>query len=177
MNDKPSEPIKDRQTVTPDFNPVGQSIQGLVVRRLPPVEDERGEIVEVFRGSWGVSPDPLVYVYQISIRPGRIKGWVVHRLQEDRIFISRGVMRWAFFDDRAESPTHRLVNEFTFSERNRALFVIPRGVFHAVQNIGDTEAVFINMPTRAYDHANPDKFRLPIENDRIPFVFNDGRGW
>jgi hypothetical protein len=37
--------------------------------------------------------DALVYVYQVSVRPGAIKGWVVHEKQDDRIFISRGVFR------------------------------------------------------------------------------------
>jgi len=177
MGDKIVEPVKDRATVTADFRPLGDMIQGLIVRRLPPVEDERGEIVEIFRESWGFHPDPLVYLYQVSVRPGLVKGWVVHRKQEDRIFISRGVMRWAFFDDRADSATHGLLNHYVFSERNRALFVIPRGVYHAVENIGQAEAVFVNLPTRAYDHADPDKFRLPIKNDRIPFDFSEGRGW
>lgn len=37
-------------------------------------------------------------------------------------------------------------------ERNRAMLIIPRGVYHAVQNVGGTDAYFINLPTRAYDH-------------------------
>ena len=55
--------------------------------------------------------------------------------------------------------------------------MIPKGVFHAVQNLGQTEAVFINLPTRAYNHEDPDKYRLPLKNDLIPFSFDDGRGW
>jgi hypothetical protein len=35
----------------------------------------------------------------------------------------------------------------------RTLFNIPIGVFHAVKNMAYTEAVFINMPTRPYNHA------------------------
>ena len=55
-----------------------------------------------------------------------------------------------------------------FSEKNRALLVIPRGVYHAVQNIGITDAIFVNMPTRPYDHEDPDKFRLPLKNSLHP---------
>jgi len=62
------------------------------------------------------------------------------------------------------------------SERNRALVVFPQGVYHAIQNIGESEATFVNMPTRAYDHADPDKYRLPIRNDLIPYAFDDGPG-
>jgi hypothetical protein len=60
----------------------------------------------------------------------------------------------------------------TFSERSRHLFTIPLGVWHAVQNTGVGDATFMNMPDRAYDHAAPDKFRLPLKNDLIPFDFS-----
>lgn len=172
-----AEPIKDPQTVTPEGEPVERRIEGVVVRPAPPHEDKRGEIVEIFNPAWGVHPDPLVYLYQISLRPGAVKGWIVHRHQDDRIFHSSGVVRWALFDARPDSATHRQLNVLTFSERSRALLVIPRGVFHAVENIGTVEAVFVNLPTAPYNHADPDKYRLPLKNDLIPFAFDDGRGW
>ena len=31
--------------------------------------------------------------------------------------------------------------------------------------------------TRPYDHAHPDKYRLPIDTDRIPHKFGRGAGW
>jgi len=171
------EPLKDKQMVTADGESVLPRIHGVVIRRALPIEDKRGEIVEMYRPSWGLHPDPLVYIYQISLRVGAVKGWVAHKRQEDRIFMSQGVVRWALFDDRQDSPTHKLLNTLTFSERNRTLLIIPRGVYHAVQNIGAVEAVFINMPSRAYDHADPDKYRLPTKNALIPFAFDDGPGW
>ena len=65
----------------------------------------RGEVTEVYRPAWGVHPDPLVYVYQTTLRPGAIKGWVVHEQQDDRLFLNLGVMRWVLYDARAGSPT------------------------------------------------------------------------
>lgn len=171
------QPVKDRQTVDPAGEPVEPLIAGVVVRPARPIEDKRGEIVEIFNPAWGLHSDALVYVYQVSLRPGAIKGWVVHRLQDDRIFISRGTMRWALFDARPESATRGRLNLLTFSDRSRALMTIPGGVFHAVENVGSCEAVFINLPTKPYDHANPDKYRLPLKNDLIPFAFDDPRGW
>ena len=170
-------PVKDRQTATPEGGLVRPLIDGVVVRPAQTIVDRRGEIVEVYRPSWGLHPDPLVFVYQVLIRPGAIKGWVVHEQQDDRLFMSTGVLRWALYDARADSPTQGLVNDFVFSDRNRGLLVIPRGVYHAVRNIGAVDALFVNMPTRPYDHADPDKFRIPVKNDVIPFSFDDGPGW
>jgi dTDP-4-dehydrorhamnose 3,5-epimerase len=97
--------------------------------------------------------------------------------QDDRLFVSQGTIRFGLYDDRPESPTHKMLNIFTVSERNRALIVIPRRVYHGLQNVGNTEAVFINMPSRPYNHVDPDKYRLPLKNDLIPFAFDDDIGW
>jgi dTDP-4-dehydrorhamnose 3,5-epimerase len=165
--------VKDRQSVTAEGQSTGQLIEGVSVTRLSPREDERGEVCEIYNPAWGVHPAPLVYVYQATLRRGQIRGWVVHREQDDRLFINFGSVRIALYDDR-DSPTYRLLNVFTVTERNRALVVIPSFVFHALQNVGETEAAFVNMPTKPYDHVNPDKYRLPLKNDLIPFSFDDG---
>lgn len=170
-------PKKDKQTVTADGRPVEPRIEGLIVNSRPLIADKRGEIIEIYNPAWGLHPAPLVYVYQSTVRPRAIKGWVMHQHQDDRVFISSGVMRWVFFDNRPTSPTYKLLNQFVFSDRNRTLVITPAGVFHAVQNIGQVEAVFINMPTRPYLHTDPDKFRLPLKNDLIPFDFSDPPGW
>lgn len=168
-------PVKDEPTVTPEGDSLQRRIEGVKVRYQRPIEDARGEVTEVYSESWGLHEDPLVYVYQVSVRPGMIKGWVVHERQDDRIFHILGTVRWVLYDDREGSPTKGLINEFVFSEKNRAVLITPRGVYHAVQNIGTIDAVFVNMPTRAYEHGDPDKFRLPLKNSLIPFTFDDPR--
>lgn len=168
---------KDTQTVTPDGRRVAKLIAGVSVRQAITHEDERGELCEIYDPAWGVLDAPLVYVYQTSIRPGRLKGWVFHKQQTDRLFASMGVLKIVLFDLRDDSPTKDLLNEIFLSERNRGLLVIPPYVAHAVQNVGDTEAVFINMPTRPYNHTDPDKFRISFESGRIPYSFDRGLGW
>ena len=34
--------------------------------------------------------------------------------------------------------------------------------------VGDVDAYFVNVPTRPYDHARPDKRRLPLDTPLIP---------
>jgi dTDP-4-dehydrorhamnose 3,5-epimerase len=57
------------------------------------------------------------------------------------------------------------------------LVIIPHGVFHAVQNVGNSDALFFNLPTRPYNHAAPDKYRLPLDPDQIPYRFDSSLGW
>jgi dTDP-4-dehydrorhamnose 3,5-epimerase len=144
---------------------------------LNTIVDERGEIFELYDTAWGVMAAPMVYAYHITIRPGKVKGWVYHELQEDRLIPVSGVVRVVLYDMRDESPTRGLVQEINISERNRALVVIPRRVVHAVQNIGAGDATFVNLPTRAYDHVNPDKYRIDMKSGRIPYEFDRGIGW
>ena len=134
--------------------------------------DARGELIEIYNNDWNYHPEPLVYAYSVVMSPGSIRAWVYHEHQNDRIFVLSGVMQWGFYDDREESPTFKMLNVMTFSERHRVLFTIPSGVYHGVKNIHSTESVTINMPSRPYNHANPDKFRLPVKNDLIPFDFS-----
>jgi dTDP-4-dehydrorhamnose 3,5-epimerase len=173
----PLQPIQDRQTVTAEGDRLEPLIDGVVIRRLTPHEDKRGELVELYRHEWPVHEDPLVYAYFVTLRPGAIRGWAMHKLQDDRIAVVSGFVRWVLYDNRPESPTYRGLNVLTISERNRTLFTIPKFVIHACQNIGTVEAAFINFPTRPYDHANPDKYRIAHDGGLVPFRFDDAPGW
>lgn len=162
---------RDVQTVTPDGMSVKQTIEGVNVRYAVTQVDERGTLIEVYHPAWSFHPAPLVYVYNFTIRPGAVRGWVVHREQDDRIMLLTGTVKIVLYDSRPDSPTCGMVNEVFFSEHNRGLIVFPIGVCHAIQNVGLTDAMLLNMPTRPYRHENPDKYRLPLDTDLIPYLF------
>ena len=170
-------PKKDVQTVTADGRPVSKLIDGVVLQSSVTHLDDRGTLCEIYSPHRPPHPAPIVYVYQFTIRPGKIKGWHIHHLHDDRIFISRGEVRVVLYDNRPASPTFRLVNEIHRTEHDRTLMVIPAHVFHAHENIGATDALFISMPTRPYQHEDPDVYRLPIDTDQIPYKFEKRRGW
>lgn len=106
-----------------------------------------------------------------------IKGWGVHKRHEDRYFILFGELEVVLFDDRPDSPTRGLVSKVMLTEYRRRLMNIPAGVWHADHNIGNKDAVVINFPTIQYDHTSPDKYRLPLDTDQIPYKFHNPRGW
>ncbi len=166
-----SAPTPEKQKVTPEGKSVVPFIDGVILRPLITHSDERGELTELYRESWGVHPDPLVYVKHITVRPGKIKGWAKHQYQDDRYAVLYGTMQVVLYDDRPDSPTHGLINEFFLGTINRSLLLIPRMVYHADRNVGTTDAIFINMPNKLYDHVKPDKLRLPLDNDLIPYTW------
>src|SRR5437588_6044092 len=157
-------PRQDVETVKPDGQPVTKLIDGVVIRYATTQIDDRGTLCEILRPDWGFHPAPFTYVYQFTIRPGKVKGWHQHHQHDDRIFLSQGAAKVVLYDPRPESPTYRMVNEICRSELHRSIMVIPQFVWHAHQNIGTNDALFISMPTRAYDHSSPAVYRLPLEN-------------
>ena len=124
-------------------------IEGVVIRLAKTLIDERGELCEIYNTAWGIVDAPLVYVYQAVLRPGKIKGWVYHELQTDRLFVSLGFLKIVLFDMRQDSPTSGMINEVHLSERNRGLLIIPSMVAHAVQNIGNTDGLYREPPKPA----------------------------
>jgi dTDP-4-dehydrorhamnose 3,5-epimerase len=167
---------RDPQTVTPEGKSLKRLIDGVKLRPAITHPDDRGSLCEIFSSQWAIDDGPVCYVYMAMLRPHKIKGWVVHREQDDRLFVTHGTVRFVLYDDRPESPTHKMISELFIGEQNRTLVCVPKGVYHALQNVGDTDATFINVPTKPYNHANPDKFRLPLVNDLIPYRFDDRQG-
>ncbi|HKG36085.1 MAG TPA: hypothetical protein VKA89_06565 [Solirubrobacterales bacterium] len=162
----------DSQIATPDGGPIRDLIDGVLVREARTIPDDRGTVCVMFDPRWGFTEEPLAYTYQVTIRPGAVKGWIRHATYDDRLFLSRGSFKWVLFDDREASPTNGRLNELYFDAHHRSLLRIPRGVWHAVQNIGIEDTLMVNHPTRAYDYESPDKTRLPLDTERIPYRFD-----
>jgi dTDP-4-dehydrorhamnose 3,5-epimerase len=171
------QPVKDKPTVTASGERLDTYIDGVRFRPSPVHLDDRGELCEIFSSAWGLQPDSVPHAYSVMIRPGRVKGWTKHLLQEDRHFPIVGAVMYVLYDDRRESPTHKKLQWITVGDRRRGLLIIPAGVYHAVQNVGVGEAFLVNLPSKPYDHANPDKYRLPLHNDLIPYDFKEAHGW
>jgi dTDP-4-dehydrorhamnose 3,5-epimerase len=161
--------LKDGASVAPNGERLEELIQGVEVRRARTHADERGTLCEIFDPRWGFTDEPLVYAYFVTLRPGKVRGWVVHLEQSDRLFLHSGVLQIVVYDARTESDSFGRLNVFHFGEHDRALVSIPPGVYHAVKNVGDREGAFVNLPSQPYQHDDPDKYRLPLENDVIPY--------
>jgi dTDP-4-dehydrorhamnose 3,5-epimerase len=165
------EPVADVPTVTRDGLRLAPTIDGVTVRSATVHSDDRGALTEIFNPAWDPDGDPLVYIYQATVRPGKVKGWVVHFEQEDRLFFDDGAAKIVLYDARVGSPTKGMINELYLGTANRGLVRIPPGVFHAVANVGEHELRFVNLPTQPYRHDRPDKARLPEGSEAIPYRF------
>jgi len=136
-------------------------IEGVVFRPVRPVPHEDGHVTEVARASWGELAHPVVQVHLTTTFPGRIRAWGLHQASTDRLFVVSGLVKIVVYDGRNDSPTLGRVNEFTVSEKNPGLLIIPPNLYHGWKNIGTWEAIIINMSTSMYTYDAPDALDLP----------------
>jgi dTDP-4-dehydrorhamnose 3,5-epimerase len=146
-------------------------IEGVKLISLSLGKDDRGELNELLT-TRDSDIEPIVHVYQVHCAPHSVRGWVYHKHQTDRLAYTIGAFRVVLYDLRRDSPSFGMLDVFDLGRNNRAVLFIPPFVVHGVQNLGDQEASFVNMPTRAYDPAAPDKSRVRIDHPGIPYRFN-----
>ncbi len=143
-------------------------IDGVVVKKLRVVPDERGHLMEMLRSDDEVF-EKFGQVYLTTIYPGIIKGWHMHARQDDNVVCVRGMIKLVLYDAREDSATRGEVSELFPGENNPVLVHIPRGVYHGWKCISEHEAYVVNVPNELYDYDEPDELRLPYDTDEIPY--------
>jgi dTDP-4-dehydrorhamnose 3,5-epimerase len=147
---------------------VKQWIDGVKVKHLRVIPDERGRLMEILRRD-----DDLFLnfgqAYVTTAYPGVVKGWHYHKKQADNMTVVRGMMKLVLYDSREHSPTYKLINEIFFGEHQPLLVQIPPFVFHGFKTISEYEALVINIPTEPYQYDNPDEFRVSPHDNTIPY--------
>ena len=143
-------------------------IEGVKIKKLKVIPDERGRLMEMLR-----SDDDLFIkfgqVYLTTAYPGVVKGWHYHKKQTDTMVVVKGMMKIVLYDNREGSATMGEINEFFMGIHNPLLLQIPPLLLHGFKCISDEEAMVINCPTETYDYEKPDEFRLDPHQNEIPY--------
>src|SRR3989449_5610668 len=143
-------------------------IQGVVVRPLKQIHDERGYLMEMLRTDWPAFVR-FAQSYVTIGYPGIVKGWHYHKKQTDHFVVVRGTAKVVCYDNRDRSPTKSKVNEFFPGERNAMLIKIPPYVIHGFKAVGPEPVYLVNFPTELYNYKEPDEFRIPFDSKDIPY--------
>jgi dTDP-4-dehydrorhamnose 3,5-epimerase len=143
-------------------------IDGVTIKNLKVIPDERGRLMEILRNDDAMF-EKFGQVYMTTAFPGVVKGWHFHKKQSDNMAVVRGTMKIVLYDSREGSPTFGEVNEFFAGVHNPILVHIPPYVYHGFKCVSQEEAIVVNTPTETYNYDDPDEFRVhPHEND-IPY--------
>ncbi len=145
-----------------------RNIEGVIVKRLVRHCDERGYLLEVLRDDDGLLERFGQTTFTIAY-PGVIKAFHWHRKQHDLWFMAMGEAKVVLHDLREDSPTYRRTQVVFAGEHQPLLIVIPPGVAHGYQVLGDRPAGLFYHTTRSYDMSDPDEERIPYDDPFIGF--------
>ncbi|MBN2251905.1 MAG: dTDP-4-dehydrorhamnose 3,5-epimerase family protein [Candidatus Altiarchaeota archaeon] len=143
-------------------------INGVVIKPLKKIPDERGAIMHMLRRD-----DPLFEefgeIYFSVIFPGAIKAWHLHKKMTLNYAVVSGNIKLVLCDQREDSPTKEELQEIFIGEDNYCLVKIPPGIVNGFKAVGDRKAIVANCATLPHD---------PEEIIRIdPFDKKIGYDW
>ncbi|MBI4565164.1 MAG: dTDP-4-dehydrorhamnose 3,5-epimerase family protein [Planctomycetes bacterium] len=151
-------------------------IEGVKVKPLKPIADERGHLMELVRRDDSMFLK-FGQVYMTTAYPGVVKGWHYHKIQVDNFSCVRGQIKLALYDEREQSSTRGTVNEFFLGIRSPILVQVPALVWHGFKCVSQEEAIIINVATEPYRHDGPpDEYRRPWNDPAMPYDWERKNG-
>jgi len=152
--------------MTPKFG----TIDGVVVKNLKKIIDDRGFLMEIFRSDW---PEFQKFgqTYMTTCRPGVVKAWHYHKLQWDHFVPIRGNALVGLYDPRDGSPSKGIIQEIEVREGEPKFIKIPLGVYHGFTPMDDQDIWVINTPTELYNYKDPDEYRLEWDDPSIGYYW------
>jgi len=148
-------------------------IEGVEVKELKLIPDERGFLMEILR-----SDDPIFekfgQVYVTGCKTGIAKAWHYHREQSDHFVCLQGKALVVLYDKREDSPTFKEIQELILeappcNENRPKLVKIPPLIVHGFTALDCDEARILNVPTQLYRYDNPDEYRFQWNSKEIPY--------
>jgi len=143
-------------------------IEGVKIKKLKVIPDERGRLMEILREDDDIFLK-FGQVYMTSTLPGVVKAWHFHKQQTDNVACVQGMIKLALYDSREDSPTFNEVIQFYIGIHNPLLVQIPAGVYHGWMCVSQEESIIVNIPTAVYDYEDPDEHRIDPYENHIPY--------
>lgn len=143
-------------------------IDGVKVKKLKVIPDDRGRLMEILRADDEIF-QKFGQVYVTTALPSVAKAWHYHKIQTDNFTCVNGRMKLALYDARKDSKTYKEVNEFIISMESPLLVQIPPMVYHGFKCVGDSEAIVVNTVTEPYNYKTPDEYRVDAFKNDVPY--------
>jgi len=146
-------------------------IDGVRIKKLKVIPDERGRLMEIFRADDELF-EKFGQIYVTTTYPGVVKAWHKHEKQSDNMACVMGMVKVVLCDARPKSPTFNEINEFFMGVHASILIHIPAGIWHGWKCMSQEEALVVNAPTEMYNYKHPDEQRLAPHNGGIKYDWN-----
>ncbi len=137
-------------------------IDGVTLRPLRQFPDDRGAVLHMLRSS-DAHFEKFGEVYFSTVRRGAIKAWHRHTRKTVNLVVPIGMLRFVLWSEGGEA------RELLLGRENYQLLTIRPGIWYGFQGLAEGESLVANCATEPFD---PDEGEnLPVETDRIPFVW------
>lgn len=148
-------------------------IDGVAVRPLRQIPDERGKIMHMLRAD---APhfERFGEIYFSCVYPGAIKAWHIHKAMTLNYAVIVGRIKLVLYDDRETSPTRGELMELFIGDGNYALVTIPPRIWNGFKGIGTETAIVANCATLPHDPEEIE--RMDPFTDRIPYRWDIRHG-
>ncbi len=143
-------------------------LNGVKIKKIIRYHDDRGFFSEIIK----FEEETFCNVKQTSYTetyPNVIKAFHYHKKQFDVWFAVKGEMRIVLYDLRRNSPSYKQTQEICAGETNPVLVLIPPGVAHGYQVLGNQKACLFYHTSEKYNPNQPDEYRLAFDDKRIGF--------
>lgn len=141
-------------------------IEGVQVVPLPRFADARGSVLLMLKET-----DPYFVrfgeIYFSTVYPGVVKAWKNHRRMGANYACVHGRIKVALHDAREGSRTRNRTMEVHISPEEHALIVIPPGIWHGFQGLGEPLSILANCATEPSDPHELD--RMDPAEGQIPY--------
>ncbi|MBN3041114.1 MAG: dTDP-4-dehydrorhamnose 3,5-epimerase family protein [Candidatus Omnitrophica bacterium] len=150
-----------------------EQIEGVVIKELRKISDERGCIFHMLRRD---EPEFEEFgeIYFSMVKPGAVKAWHLHKQMILNYAVICGDIKLVLYDDRTVSSTKGKVFELETGENNYCLIKIPPGIWNGFCGLGNKPSIVANCASLAHD---PNEIiRIDPYSNQIPYKWQKSNG-
>lgn len=144
-------------------------INGVIQTPLKQICDDRGKICHMLKRT-----DPYFKefgeIYFSFINPGIVKAWHWHDKMTLNYAVPLGMIKLVLYDDRSDSPTYHVIDEYVIGEYNYILITVPPHVWNGFMCIGPNIAMVANCATLPHDPKEIK--RIDAFDKQIPYSWD-----
>lgn len=122
----------------------GQEIEGVIIRELKQIIDERGRVMHMLRVD-----NPLFErfgeIYFSEVLPGVVKAWKWHRDRTQILSVPIGKITLVIYDNREYSKSKGSLKSLDIGRDNYQLIKIPPKLWYGFKCISDHPALLANF--------------------------------
>lgn len=125
-------------------------IEGVIIKPLKRIPDDRGKIMHIMKNS-DEEFNTFGEVYCSTVYPGVVKGWHLHKKMTLNYVVLKGNIKFVLYDDRKGSPTYKETQVIYLGEENYVRVTVPPMVWNGFMGIGLQESFVINFTDIPHD--------------------------